>query len=208
VVILNLDVQSWRAPTHASPDTPVPIPRFAKIVLTSRPVSIIEIISEGGINVMAESSVSQVDQSTDRLKETQIVIVNILKELHQLNPGDLLHALDDLETLVDLATMLRNQVQELSSTHGHDGTLRSGCIVVKYVNDCGPYGYLVTSSGGRRDWKYLGKAEDGTLVKIYPPEAPLRFFKRKRGWIHVGNWDNRLTYTPTSELLVNDKGDE
>ena len=150
------------------------------------------------------SSLSQVDQSTDQSIEAHMIIINVSKNLRQLDPGDLIHALSDLETLVNLATILKNQVRQLNKTHDQDGNPRPGCIVVKYVNDCGPYGYLVTSSGGKRDWKYLGKAEDGTPVRVYPPGTPLRFFKRRSGWVHVGDWDTQLTNTTPDERLVSE----
>ena len=63
----------------------------------------------------------------------------------------------------------------------------AGSVVVKHVNEYGPYGYLVRYINGNHDWKYLGKAEAGIAPGCYLPGTPMKF-KKRSGWEFVGDW--------------------
>lgn len=71
-----------------------------------------------------------------------------------------------------------------------DAPLPEGSIQVKYINDCGPYGYRVRYINGHHEWEYLGKNVDGVAPGTYPPDTPMKF-KKRSGWEFVGDWSGR-----------------
>lgn len=70
-------------------------------------------------------------------------------------------------------------------TDQDEGLVNSGCIVVKLVNGCGPYGYLVTKHNGKQNWKYLGRAENTLEPGIYSSSRRLQF-KKQDGIVETG----------------------
>lgn len=71
-----------------------------------------------------------------------------------------------------------------------DESLPEGSIQVKYINNCGPYGYRVRYINGRHNWEYLGKNVDGVAPGFYPPDTPMKF-KKRTGWVFAGDWSGR-----------------
>ncbi len=113
------------------------------------------------------------------LVNARAALVELSRAVRHLEPEDLRDILPDLEELSEILSGIEEQARAISKVYNSRGRISSGCIVVKPINGCGPYGYLVTSTGGRRrSWRYLGKAEKGTASGIYPPGSSIRFETR------------------------------
>jgi len=101
------------------------------------------------------------------LVNARCALVDFSEAVRHLEAEDLRDLIADLEELERLVSGLLQQAKGLSNVYDSHGHIHSGTLISKKINDCGPYSYLVTSTGGgRRQWKYLGRS-DG-LVRSRP----------------------------------------
>ena len=124
-------------------------------------------------------------------------LVDLAKVLRSLEPEQLTDLLPDLDEMMRLLSSVHDQTRSISKLYDADGQPRPKTLVVKTVYGCGPYGYEVSSSGSRRIWKYLGKAEPGVAEGVYPPGSALHFTKRSGRSTLVGERSRHFTNTST-----------
>lgn len=107
-----------------------------------------------------------------------------------------------------------NSVDARAMIFDEEGHVRSGVVVVKFVDNYGPYGYRVhyqrgIIGEGKHVWEYLGLAEPGLPTGTYAPDVPLRFFKGRQKNLQdkrvqlVGNWDRLRTHADLDLRLEN-----
>lgn len=114
------------------------------------------------------------------LVNARSALVDLSHGLRHLEPEDINGLLPDLEELTRLLSGINDRSRSYCQVYDKKGQVKPGCIVVKTINNCGPYGYLVTSiGGGKRSWEYLGKAEKGTATGVYAPGTSLQFTARR-----------------------------
>lgn len=116
------------------------------------------------------------------LVNLQRLIGELTDDLQSLSPEEYQVVEGDLKRLERLLT-----VAKYRQSVKHESP---GSVQVKYVNNCGPYGYLVISNRGKAKWEYLGKDVDGVGVGYYPAGTPMRF-KKRSGVVHVGDWSGK-----------------
>jgi len=128
------------------------------------------------------------------LVNTEDLLHTLSAEIQQMDIDELEMLLPDLEHVAALARRIHNAAeQRIDAYDVSSGRLRSGSVVVKMVNDCGPYGYLVRWTGERQEWKYLGKAASGIDVGTYAPGTALEFEKGRgadKTVTRTGNWSD------------------
>ena len=110
--------------------------------------------------------------------------------------------------------MTETELRTREMIYDDEGHVREGVVVVKFINEHGPYGYRVTyirgiAGEGHHHWGYLGLAEPGLNTGTYAPGVPLRFFRghakdiRDKHLELVGNWNEWFTDAELDTRLEN-----
>lgn len=144
-------------------------------------------------------------KTDDRIENLQILTRRGHSAFHNRERNDhVSHQMMQTRELADIRSQIFDDA----------GHIREGVIVVKHINDCGPYGYQVfyqrgINHEGHHIWEYLGRAEPGLPVGTYAPGTPLIFYRgrkrelKDRQILLTGNWDRFRTTADLSLRLEN-----